>query len=767
MALLQEIEDNFSNLNQYHLTNCQENFIVKFSHIDNMFELNINKDLEYMYLKSNSVNTDIINLKLIGKKNTNLVLNYIKNNTSTKKRKSDYIDNFGLFRAREVFNKGNCNFENILQDLLQSSITSSLSINSIPKNLLYSRKQIAEMLVNELKYVNSCKDYSDYIIPSDEPYSFIMNIFIEGSDKKNIKLLIKFDPDLYPFYPPTLKYISPNAKRSLVYNFSNLDILKLENWNPIINMDWLIRNLNRVLNDLYKDYIESSELVELTELDKEIINFSSIIGEKIYQDIKIDLHHTKFSLKETKENSNGKDRYWKSGVGYGFQGRDEWDIKKFVKDQEVKNKNLEKSLSNIILLISNEFKISTLIDSPVLKYIANNINNSTLLEINKMPQLFIKILELFDILIDILDESFNKYKLQVYNSLENLRQDIKPLIESQIIDNEDKLNTYITIISIVDCVKDKTSNIQSNIKDIVFEANVSDKDKYSEMISNEQMKLFSDFAIESTHRFSSHKNEVVAPKSLMRMSSEFSSIRKNLPNNWDTSIVVRASQENLNIFSFVITGPKDTPYHNGIYEFHAYFPKNYPEKEPKVLLDTTGNSSVRFNPNLYNCGKVCLSLLGTWSGQDGESWNKHTSTFLQVLVSIQSLILVEQPYFNEPGWERQMHTEEGKKRSFDYNDKIRLENLRWAIVDKFENPPKGFENLTTNHFLMKKQEIFSTVDSWISESKNYKSKMTTLREKLVKLYSEHESQSMDISDEEILISSGNSKEVENEKFTDV
>ena len=87
-------------------------------------------------------------------------------------------------------------------------------------------------------------------------------------------------------------------------------------------------------------------------------------------------------------------------------------------------------------------------------------------------------------------------------------------------------------------------------------------------------------------------------------------MRKNLPNNWDTSIVVRACSDNLNIFSFVIVGPKDTPYHNGIFEFHTSFPDNYPEKEPNVLLATTGNGSVRFNPNLYNCGKVCLSLLG-------------------------------------------------------------------------------------------------------------------------------------------------------------
>ena len=39
------------------------------------------------------------------------------------------------------------------------------------------------------------------------------------------------------------------------------------------------------------------------------------------------------------------------------------------------------------------------------------------------------------------------------------------------------------------------------------------------------------------------------------------------------------------------------------------------------------NTQVRFNPNLYNCGKVCLSLLGTWSGP---GWVPGESTILQV-----------------------------------------------------------------------------------------------------------------------------------------
>lgn len=43
-----------------------------------------------------------------------------------------------------------------------------------------------------------------------------------------------------------------------------------------------------------------------------------------------------------------------------------------------------------------------------------------------------------------------------------------------------------------------------------------------------------------------------------------------------------------------------------------------------------GAGSVRFNPNLYNCGKVCLSLLGTWSGGKGEGWDMQSSSALQV-----------------------------------------------------------------------------------------------------------------------------------------
>ena len=48
-----------------------------------------------------------------------------------------------------------------------------------------------------------------------------------------------------------------------------------------------------------------------------------------------------------------------------------------------------------------------------------------------------------------------------------------------------------------------------------------------------------------------------------------------------------------------------------------------------------------------------------------------STSHLQVLVSIQSLILVDEPYFNEPGYEGSMHTDHGRSKSKQYNLDIR------------------------------------------------------------------------------------------------
>lgn len=93
----------------------------------------------------------------------------------------------------------------------------------------------------------------------------------------------------------------------------------------------------------------------------------------------------------------------------------------------------------------------------------------------------------------------------------------------------------------------------------------------------------------------------------------------------------------IRLLKVLITGPAETPYANGCFEFDVYFPPDYPNSPMLINLETTGRHTVRFNPNLYNDGKVCLSVLNTWHGRPEEKWNAHTSSFLQVSFRSQNL----------------------------------------------------------------------------------------------------------------------------------
>ncbi|KAJ4840138.1 putative ubiquitin-conjugating enzyme E2 25 [Turnera subulata] len=95
-----------------------------------------------------------------------------------------------------------------------------------------------------------------------------------------------------------------------------------------------------------------------------------------------------------------------------------------------------------------------------------------------------------------------------------------------------------------------------------------------------------------------------------------------------------------------IIGAAGTPYHDGIFFFDIAFPANYPARPPLIHYRSFGHW---INPNLYASRLVCLSLLNTWHGKKSEICSPSGSTMLQVLVSIQGLVLNEKPYYNEPG----------------------------------------------------------------------------------------------------------------------
>jgi len=222
-------------------------------------------------------------------------------------------------------------------------------------------------------------------------------------------------------------------------------------------------------------------------------------------------------------------------------------------------------------------------------------------------------------------------------------------------------------------------------------------------------------------------------------------LSNSLPLSLSSSVFVRCDEERLDVMQALVTGPADTPYANGCFVFDIFFPSDYPSNPMQVNLQTTGLNSVRFNPNLYNDGKVCLSVLNTWHGKPEERWSSETSSLLQVLVSIQSLILVPEPYFNEPGYERSRGTPAGTQRSLEYDLNIRHATVRWAILENLINPPPAFKDVITSHFQYKSEEVLTQCEKWYAEALTNSSKSTHIAESLKRMIPKIKSQFLKLS----------------------
>jgi len=171
-------------------------------------------------------------------------------------------------------------------------------------------------------------------------------------------------------------------------------------------------------------------------------------------------------------------------------------------------------------------------------------------------------------------------------------------------------------------------------------------------------------------------------------------LKKDLP---DKGIWVRAFEDRIDLLRACIAGPDGTPYEGALFFFDIQLPSDYPQAPPPVHYYHHSGGPDRLNPNLYKEGKVCLSLLGTWQGDEGESWKPGKSNLIQLLLSIQGLVLVPAPYYCEPGFERQMGTEEGKNNSQDYSEAAYLMSLR-AIRRVVRHPLDHFHAVVKDHF---------------------------------------------------------------------
>nr|XP_046188085.1 LOW QUALITY PROTEIN: (E3-independent) E2 ubiquitin-conjugating enzyme UBE2O-like [Oncorhynchus gorbuscha] len=192
----------------------------------------------------------------------------------------------------------------------------------------------------------------------------------------------------------------------------------------------------------------------------------------------------------------------------------------------------------------------------------------------------------------------------------------------------------------------------------------------------------------------------------------FSTVRKEmalLATSLPDGIMVKTFEDRMDLFSALIKGPTRTPYEDGLFLFDIQLPNIYPSVPP--LFRYLSQCSGRLNPNLYDNGKVCVSLLGTWIGKGTERWTSKSS-LLQVLISIQGLILVNEPYYNEAGFDSDRGLQEGYENSRCYNEMTLIKTVQ-SMTQLLQTPIEVFQQEIRQHFTSSGWRLVHRLEAWL------------------------------------------------------
>ena len=162
----------------------------------------------------------------------------------------------------------------------------------------------------------------------------------------------------------------------------------------------------------------------------------------------------------------------------------------------------------------------------------------------------------------------------------------------------------------------------------------------------------------------------------------------------------------------MIIGPSDTPYFGGYYFFKFDYPFDYPFSPPRVTY-MTNDGFTRFNPNLYKCGKVCVSILNTWNG---DKWSS-CQTINSILLTLCSLFN-NAPFENEPGQNR------GSRDFIPYQQSIEFKNIDFAICDMINRNKYKIPNEFIQFYPFMKTHFINNYDKLLEYIKSKNSKIS-------------------------------------------
>jgi baculoviral IAP repeat-containing protein 6 len=102
-------------------------------------------------------------------------------------------------------------------------------------------------------------------------------------------------------------------------------------------------------------------------------------------------------------------------------------------------------------------------------------------------------------------------------------------------------------------------------------------------------------------------------------------------------------------------------------------------------------------------------------------------------MSIQALILVPDPYYNEPGLEQDRGSSSSKVQAQAYIQRIREATIRYAMIGHLKSPPVEFADVVRAHFKLKRPHIAHQCAQWLHDAKGntlHHDTLTTLAREL-------------------------------------
>tara|TARA_Y100000389_G_scaffold107873_2_gene104930 strand:- start:11477 stop:12307 length:831 start_codon:yes stop_codon:yes gene_type:complete len=163
---------------------------------------------------------------------------------------------------------------------------------------------------------------------------------------------------------------------------------------------------------------------------------------------------------------------------------------------------------------------------------------------------------------------------------------------------------------------------------------------------------------------------------------------KNINKNPLTDSGIYYSHDTDNILKgyALIVGPDDTPYEKSFYFFEFNYPTDYPHTPPTVTF-ISNTENIRMHPNLYRSGKICISILNTWKG---DQWTS-CQNIQTILLTILSLF-TPNPLLNEPG------IKENNSYINKYNSVIDFISIKFNALDQLINLEKN-DPIFYEHFI--------------------------------------------------------------------